>query len=110
MVICQGQLLLHLDHGFHQLLPRGFRFMQPHHVNTQLILRVPRMLSFPGHCDFLLVQRFQGIRRAGLQCILIRLAVLHFLQQAFQLILPFGKRIRQFFQFALPGEQVNRLG
>ena len=84
--------------------------MQPHHMDAQFILCVPCMLGFPGHRDFLLVQRFQRVRGARLQCILFRLAVLHFLQQAFQFILSCGKCIRQFLQLAFPGEQVNRPG
>ena len=110
MIIRQGKLLLHLHHGFHQLLPGCFRFAEAQLMHPQFVLRVSDPFIFPGHCDFLLMQRFQRVRRASLQLILVSLTLLHIPQQLFQLILSGGKRFRQFLQFPFPGKQIHRFG
>ena len=65
------------------------------------------MLCFPGHGNFLLMQRLQGFRVLLLQDILFLLSFLHAVQQLFQLRLPAGQLLGQFLQLPFPGKQVH---
>ena len=60
-----GQLFPDLQHGFHELFPGGFGFVQAHAVGLGVALRVLHARGLPGDGDLLLVQGFEGFGHGG---------------------------------------------